>query len=157
MQKLKPDTSVIQISRAKFRKQFIAAGGTKEEADESYRNVSKQETYSNDIYLVQINRDANHGFGEESLPDGMFELTIRRLDREPMHDWRHVQQIKNQIVGEENEMVELYPAESRLRDSANQFWFYGFNNDQVRFPFGMFGRVVNDHGGINSKQRKLGD
>lgn len=154
MQKLKPDTSVIQISRAKFRKQFIAAGGTKEEADESYRSVSKQETYSNDLYLVQINRDANHGFGP-SLEDGMFELTIRRLDREPMHDWRHVQEIKNQIVGDECEMVELFPAESRLRDSANQYWFYGFNNDKVRFPFGMFGRVVNDGADFgNSKQRK---
>ena len=154
MQKLRPDTSVITLSRNAFRKQFIAAGGTKSDADDAYRNVSKQETYSNDLYLVQINRDANHGFGE-SLTDGMFELTIRRKDREPMHDWRHVQLIKNQIVGDENEMVELYPAESRLRDSANQFWFYGFNNDKVRFPFGMFGRVVNDGNDFGkSKQRK---
>jgi hypothetical protein len=155
VQKLRPDTSIIQISRAKFRKQFIAAGGKKSEADEAYRTVSKQETYSNDLYLVQINRSANHGFGEKSLPDGMFEMTVRRKDREAFSDWRHMQQIKNQIVGEENEMVELFPAESRLRDSANQYWFYGFNNDQVRFPFGMFGRVVNDTGGMNSKQRKL--
>ena len=155
MQKLKPDTSVITLSRNAFRKQFIAAGGKKTEADDAYRNVSKQETYSNDLYLVQINRDANHGFGKESLPEGMFELTVRRQDRGDFKDWRHMQQIKNQIVGDENEMVELYPAESRLRDSANQYWFYGFNNDQVRFPFGMFGRVVNDDGGMNSKQRKL--
>ena len=155
MQKLRPDTSVIQISRAKFRKQFIAAGGKKSDADEAYRTVSNQETYSNDLYLVQINREANHGFGEKSLPDGMFEMTIRRKDREAGMDWRHVQQMKNQIVGEENEMVEMFPAESRLRDSANQYWYYGFNNDQVRFPFGMFGRVVNDGNDFgSSKQRK---
>jgi hypothetical protein len=155
MQKLKADTSVIQVSRAKFRKQFIAAGGEKKDADEAYRTVGNQETYSNDLYLVQINRNANHGFGEKSLPEGMFEITIRRQDREDGLDWRHVQLIKNQIVDPECEMVELYPAESRLRDSANQYWFYGFNNPKVRFPFGMFGRVVNDTGGINSKQRKF--
>lgn len=156
MNKLKPDTSVIQVSRANFRKQFIAAGGSKTEADEAYRNVGKQETYSNDLYLVQINRECNHGFGEANLPDGMFELTIRRMDREAGMDWRHVQLIKNQLVDPECEMVELYPAESRLRDSANQYWYYGFNNPKVRFPFGMFGRVVNDTGGIGkSKQRKL--
>ena len=120
MQKLRPDTSVITISRAKFRKQFIAAGGKKTEADEAYRTASQQETYSNDLYVVQIDRNCNHGFGESSLPEGMFELTIRRHDREHGLDWRHVQQIKNQLVGDECEMVELYPAESRLRDSANR-------------------------------------
>jgi len=157
VQKLRPDTSVIQMSRANFRKQFIAAGGTKSDADEAYRNVGKQETYSNDLYFVQINRECDHGFGKEQLPDGMFELTIRRKDREHGMDWRHVQLIKNQIVGDENEMVELFPAESRLRDSANQYWYYGFNNPKVRFPFGMFGRFVEDKGvGIgNSKQRKF--
>jgi hypothetical protein len=155
MNKLKPDTSVIQMSRQNFRKQFIAAGGTKKDADTAYRDVGKQETYSNDLYFVQINRNVNHGFGD-SLEDGMFELTIRKQDRSDGLDWRHVQLIKNQIVDPECEMVELYPAESRLRDSANQYWFYGFNNPKVRFPFGMFGRVVEDHGGIGkSKQRKF--
>jgi hypothetical protein len=156
VQKLRVDTSVIAISRSAFRKDVIAAGGSKKDADKMYRDVSKQETYSNDQYIVQINRKANHAFGP-SLEDGMFELTVRRVDREPVNDWRDMQQIKNQIVGPENEMVELFPAESRLRDSANQYWFYGFNGPEVRFPFGMFGRVVNDDGGIKSKQRKLDD
>lgn len=151
---MKADTSVIQMSQKKFRREYIAAGGTKKDADEAYRTVKNQETYTNDLYVVQISRDANHGFGP-SLEDGMFELTIRKQDRSDGLDWRHVQLIKNQLVDPECEMVELYPAESRLRDSANQYWFYGFNNPKVRFPFGMFGRVVNDTGGINSKQRKF--
>lgn len=158
MQKLEQTKSHIPMSRAAFRKEAMAAGASKKEADLMYREASQQETWANDLYLVQINRNTDHGFGKESLPDGMFELTIRRQDRGPMHDWRHVQLIKNQLVGEDNEMVELYPAESRLRDSANQYWYYGFNNDQIRFPFGMMGRYVDDDpskGVGKSKQRKI--
>jgi len=156
MQKFQRVESVIPMSRNEFRKAVIAAGGTKKDADNAYRDVGKQETWKNDEYVCQINRDANHAFGP-TLVGGMFELTIRRVDRGAEHDWRKVQQIKNELIGEENEAVELYPAESRLRDSANQFWLYGFNDPKVRFPFGMFGRVVNDKSFTNSKQRKFGE
>jgi hypothetical protein len=37
-----------------------------------------------------------------------------------VHDWRDLQRIKNQLVGPECEAVELYPAESRKVDTANQ-------------------------------------
>jgi hypothetical protein len=143
------------MSRSDFRKAVIATGATKKDADQMYRDSKKQETHVNDTYLVQIDRDCEHGFGPKNCPGGMFELTIRRLDRGPMHDWRHVQQIKNEIVGKENEMVELYPAESRLRDSANQYWFYGFNDPKVCFPFGMLGRFVDDGNDFGpSRQRR---
>lgn len=155
MNKLQQAEAYIPVSRKKFREQCIAAGGTKADADEMYRQAKHEETWVNEKYVVMIRRDANHGFGD-SLPGGMFELSVRRQDRGTDIDWREIQAIKNQIVGEENEMVELYPAESRKRDAANQFWFYGFNDPTVRFPFGMFGRVVNDGPEIgNSKQRKL--
>ncbi len=153
MRELTQSKTVMTISRADFRKQIIAAGGTKKEADKMYREAAHQETHVNEEYVVQIDRDCNHGFGE-SVPGGMFELSVRRQNREPIMDWRHLQQIKNQLIGEENEMVQLFPAESRLRDSANQYWFYGFNDPKVRFPFGMFGRVVNDGGDFGkAKQR----
>lgn len=156
MNKLQPAETVINASRSEFRKSIIAAGGTRKEADKMYRDAKHQETYVNSLYVVQINRDCNHGWGG-TVPGGMFELTLRRQDRGPLMDWRDIQQIKNQLVGDECEMVQLFPAEERLRDSANQYWFYGFNNKEVRFPFGMFGRVVNDGNDFgNSKQRKLG-
>jgi hypothetical protein len=44
-----------------------------------------------------------------------------RLDGQAIHDWRELQRIKNEIVGDEIEAVELYPAESRLLDTAN--WY----------------------------------
>jgi hypothetical protein len=48
-------------------------------------------------------------------------LSIKRNDQQPIHDWRHLQQIKNDICGPDREAVELYPASSRVIDSANQY------------------------------------
>ena len=157
MRPLQRSEAFVPMSRAKFRQAVIAAGGTKKDADEHYRDVKNVECWTNDEYIVHVDRDANHGFGD-SIPGGMFELSIRRVDRGAARDWRKFQQIKNELIGEQNEAVELFPAEDRLRDAANQFWLYGFNDPTIRFPFGMMGRVVDD--GVNvgpSKQRKFGD
>ncbi len=87
----------------------------------------------------------------------MFHLSIRRLDREVIHDWRDLQRIKNELIGPENEAVELYPAESRVLDTANQFHIYCLKQPGVRFPFGYLqdaseGIRCADNLG-NSKQR----
>lgn len=52
---------------------------------------------------------------------GWVHLSVRRNDRTAIHDWRDLQRVKNDCVGAEREAVELYPAESRLIDCANQF------------------------------------
>ncbi len=49
----------------------------------------------------------------------MVQLTITRVDQEPLGDWRELQRIKNELVGAETEGVELFPAESRLVDATN--------------------------------------
>jgi len=54
--------------------------------------------YKNDLYTVQI----------ESCPP-FVHLHIHRNDWGPCKDWREFQLIKNQLVGEENEAVELFP------------------------------------------------
>src|SRR5438105_2948014 len=48
-------------------------------------------------------------------------LSIKRRDKQPLRSWRDLQRIKNEICGRECEGVELFPAESRLVDSANQY------------------------------------
>jgi hypothetical protein len=141
------------MSRAEFRKECMKHGSTKKQADKIYREHRQQETWCNELYMVHIDRDREHGFGD--LVGTMSEISVRRQDRGHIKDWRHMQEIKNQLVGEECEGCELYPAESRLRDSANQFWMYVFNDPTVRFPFGMFGRMVADDDFKNTKQRKL--
>jgi len=154
MNKLQKAEAFIPMSRADYRKEVIAAGGTKKQADKAYREVGSRETWANELYVVEVNREHRHGFNDQSVH--MIELAIRRQDRGHVKDWRHMQEIKNQLVGRECEGVELYPAESRLRDSSNQFWMYCFEDPKVRFPFGMFGaRVVDDRKFKNAKQRKL--
>lgn len=90
-----------------------------------------QRMYANSIYTVIITLRG------EVQPDwGMcFELSIRRTDRKAIHDWRHFQQIKNELIGEEYFALEVYPAESTLVDSANQYYLYAFEHADVRFGF----------------------
>ena len=69
-------------------------------------------------------------------------LSIKRRDREVIRDWRELQAIKNAIVGPEHEGFELYPAESRLVDTANQFHLFVFMDRRVRMPVGFVDREV---------------
>ena len=90
----------------------------------------------------------------------MIHLSIKEHDRGTRHDWRDFQRIKNEIVGPEHEALELYPAESRLVDTANQFHIFVLANPEIVLPFGMQdGRAVVDSDGEldwqGSRQRKL--
>jgi len=69
--------------------------------------------YVNDLYQVQV---APYGPAKEWL-----HINIRRRDGGMFKDWRHFQQIKNEIAGPEREAVEVYPAESRKVDTSNKW------------------------------------
>jgi hypothetical protein len=87
--------------------------------------------YANDIYRVQI----------RNVPP-LVQLDICRHDGEPCTTWRHFQQIKNELIGPECEGVELFPAESRLVDTSNQYHLWVCPNANYRFPFGYGNRLV---------------
>lgn len=70
-------------------------------------------------------------------------LSVKRNDRQVIHDWRELQRIKNLVMGEEIEAVEFYPAESRLHDTANQYHLWCFAPG-YHLPFGYDGRFVAD-------------
>jgi hypothetical protein len=69
--------------------------------------------FINDIYQVQVARTGDNG--------DFLHLNIRRLDGGMVRDWRHFQQIKNEIAGEEREAIEIFPAESRKVDTSNKW------------------------------------
>ena len=73
---------------------------------------------------------------------GVIWLSIKRRDKAPVHDWRDLQVIKNLIVGPEHEGFEIYPAESRLVDTANQYHVFVFLDPKVRLPVGFRTREV---------------
>lgn len=99
----------------KFIKDMMNTYGvTREEAKTQYNRLQKDEIWVNDLYQVNIDY-------ESFRQQGLTHLSIKRIDKEPIHDWRHLQRIKTELMGPEREALELYPAESRVVDGANQF------------------------------------
>ncbi|HEY3897541.1 MAG TPA: hypothetical protein VGM54_02955 [Chthoniobacter sp.] len=96
-------------------------------------SMAAPKMYLNDLYRVQV-RDV--------AP--FVQLDITRRDGDICSNWRHFQQIKNELVGPECEAVELFPAESRLVDTANQYHLWVMPNTRYRFPFGYENRLVLD-------------
>jgi hypothetical protein len=84
------------------------------------------EIYRNEVYLVVVERT-----------DPLVHLIIRRHDSQPCKNWRDHQQIKSELIGPECEAVELFPAESRLIDSTNEYHLWVNPNPSYRFPFGF--------------------
>ena len=139
------------IPKTKKEIQAIAkdTGQTYKAVKDSFRKEDKNECWKNDLYTVLVQRN------EANIPDAapMVWLSIRRNDREPITDWRHKQEIKNQLVGPECEGVEIFPAESRLVDSANQFHLWVIDDPTFRWPFGFSERKVSNTESGGSKQR----
>jgi hypothetical protein len=81
-------------------------------------NNFEYECWTNGLYMVTVRR---HESGWP-LGEGQWaQIGISADDGEPRHDWREFQRIKNDVVGEEWEALELYPAESRLLDPSNYY------------------------------------
>jgi hypothetical protein len=148
MQKLE---RAVLIPKTKKEIQAIAkdTGQTYKAVKDAFRKEDKNECWQNDLYTVLVQRN------EANIPDAapMVWLSIRRNDREPITDWRHKQEIKNQLVGPECEGVEIFPAESRLVDSANQFHLWVIDDPTFRWPFGFSERKVSNTESGGSKQR----
>lgn len=87
-------------------------------------------------------------------------LSITATDETSRHDWREFQQLKNMVVGEEWEAVEIYPAESELKDPSNRFYLYCFRKGTIGDRLGAGkdmhpGRVVNGPDGSFAPQREF--
>ena len=102
----------------------------------------------NALYTVYV-----HDVPEREGFPRIIHLSIKRNDREPVHDWRHLQRIKNEIVGPTHEAIELYPSEARLVDTANQYHLWAFAEPGLLFPVGWATRLVADGSLGKSKQR----
>jgi len=100
--------------------------------------------YINSIYQVNVREEA----------EGVTWLSIKRRDKESIHDWRELQEIKNKLCGPEREGLELYPAESRLVDTSNQFHIFVLPKGE-KFPYGYGDRlIVEGHEGELNKGSK---
>lgn len=119
---------------------FAARHGLSEDAAAlQLQRLRAQAIYMNDRYQVNV-EIVRMPFGAES--GDVLWLSIKRRDRATVRDWRDLQRIKNMIVGEEHEGFEVYPAESRLVDTANQYHLWVFVDATVRLPVGYQSRDV---------------
>lgn len=116
---------------------------SEKDAAEQVARMHEEEVFRNSTYQV-----ARRNLSK------MIHLSIKRIDREPIHDWRDLQEIKNMLTDPEFEAVEIYPAESRRVDSANQYHLWVFPDTKYRLPFGFNERLVTeDVGKSQAKQR----
>jgi hypothetical protein len=114
----------------------LALGLSPDEAKRCADHLRRCVIWKNDTYQVLVDQTPPHGLGPDFV---VWYLSIRRLDREPIHDWRHLQQIKNELCGKECEGAELYPAESRVVDGANQYHMHVIMHPiGFRFPWGFW-------------------
>ena len=94
--------------------------------EEAIQRMTLGEIYQNNIYRVEVIHEPPY-----------VHLDIRRLDGGACKNWRHFQQIKNELVGPEFEAVELFPAESRLVDAGNQYHLWVHMDPKFRFQMGF--------------------
>jgi hypothetical protein len=102
------------------------------------------EMWKNSEYTVTMYRGkaADFVIHVDELKGQCDYISIRRNDREPCRSWTDFQAIKNQMVGEDREGFEIYPAQRRLVDAANQYHIICLPEGH-RLPFG-FGREYED-------------
>ena len=93
--------------------------------------IKDDEIWLNNKYQVNIRH----------LSNGWTWLSIKRLDKKSIHDWRDLQTIKNKLTSSDREGLELYPDENRLVDSSNQYHIWVMPKGE-KFPFGFQGRLI---------------
>lgn len=103
---------------------------------------SDEPTYLNSRYQVLV----------KEFDTGWTWLLIVRRDRSAIHDWRDLQRIKNELCHPEREAIELYPAESRLVDTNNQYHLWVMPSG-TSFPVGYASRDIADNPPGRHKQR----
>jgi len=130
-------TPLVRATNAKNVRALILetarlVGCSFEEAEQIIINQqSREELWLNEIYQVAAIRQDHPIYGK------IMQINIRRRDGNViMRDWRHFQEIKNQLAGPECEAMELYPAESRLIDTANKYHLWCILDPELRIPIG---------------------
>lgn len=107
--------------------------------DDVSRALEQAEVWRNSRFQVAVRRGAPNGFDV-----AMTWLSIKTLHPpHHRHDWRELQRVKNELCGPDCEALELYPDESRLHDTADQFHLWVFPAG-VLIPIGFAGRHVTE-------------
>ena len=128
---------------SKKRKQNSSSRWTPFQSVLPYRNGKPMELKEHETYWQNSFYTVNKML-LEAKEDGAIHLSIRKNDRKAARDWRHFQRIKNELAGPEREAIEVFPPESQLVDTANQYHMFVYP-EGLHSPFTWEqGRHVSD-------------
>jgi hypothetical protein len=102
--------------------------------------LDPNQTFWHNKFYVVVRTVLEPELGEAS---GL-HLSIRHQERKAIRDWRHFQRIKNELAGAEREAVEIFPPESQLVDTANQYHLWVLPEGTTSFFTWKEGRHVAD-------------
>ena len=155
------------MTRVKLKRKSAYQKWTKfiydEQATKSYRDriigtnsneVSHAEIFSNKSHVVIVTP-----MSIEHERKGWVCLSIKRHDRKAECDWRIFQRIKNDLVGEKREAVQLFPSMDRVLDTANQYFLWVAPEKHI-FGIGQVEQEVSDEvyaNKVGSVQRPFAD
>lgn len=116
-----------------------------------FGEIPEQECWRNSCYQVTVERDVPNGFGVHGVIWLSIKITAGSRYR---HDWRDFQRIKNELCGNECDAIEVYPRESNLHDTADQYHLWVFP-ESMPLPIGFLNRHVSEqHPGHTGSQRR---
>ena len=89
-------------------------------------------TYENSRYIV-------HVYPAKQQTDGwppIIHVSIRHVHNIAITDFRDFQRIKTELISPDAEAVQIFPAESRLVDSCNQYhlWVFAPPSEEDEYP-----------------------
>lgn len=147
----KKDWSLLQkaIIPEDAKKRMLGHCRTEAELATMLDIIENETVYLNHLYQV-IKRVIPNNAGNPDLQ--VTHLSIKLRSKEQIKDWRHFQLIKNQLCGRETIGIEIYPPESKLVDTANQYHLWVFPNDTY-FGFIFQERYVTESALTSGKQR----
>lgn len=114
-------------------------GCTREVAEQLMERERSARCFKNNIYQVNV-----YDLQRKPGDTGLYWLSIKRIDKRHIHDWRDLQRIKNELIGPDHEGFELYPPESRVVDAANQYHLWVFKDPKTTLGVGFNERLVAD-------------
>ncbi len=121
---------------------------------EQVEDIGGDHVFINSRYQVNVRRCKwNEGSTTEIIG---LHLSIKRHDKDVLNspdDWRDKMRIKNEIAGRESEAVEIYPAMSRVVDSANQYHLWCLPPNQS-VPVGFDDLVTEDESSFGMEEKK---
>lgn len=98
-------------------------------------NIGRPEDSIHEVWVNNLYQVHKTWVPEDDGDVVFIHLSYKAQDGTALHDWRDMQRIKNELTGPEWLGIEVFPPESKLVDTANQFHIWCFKDLDMPFMF----------------------